>query len=66
MKLAHLRVCNFRCFGEVAIDIALEDTTFILGPNGSGKGGPRAAFGCMASCGPSQSSSYIVFERFGQ
>lgn len=37
MKLAHLRICNFRCFGSVATDIMLDDTTFILGPNGTGK-----------------------------
>jgi putative ATP-dependent endonuclease of OLD family len=36
-KLAHSRIRNFRCFGNDATDIALDDTTFILGPNGTGK-----------------------------
>lgn len=52
MKLAHLRICNFRCFGSVATDIALDDTTFILGPNGTGKTAVLQALGRMFSLDP--------------
>lgn len=52
MKLAHLRICNFRCFGNVATDIALDDTTFILGPNGTGKTAVLQALARMFSIDP--------------
>lgn len=52
MKLAHLRICNFRCFGSEATDIALDDTTFILGPNGTGKTAVLQALGRMFSLDP--------------
>ena len=52
MKLAHLRICNFRCFGSVVTDIALDDTTFILGPNGTGKTAMLQALGRMFSLDP--------------
>ncbi len=52
MKLAYLRICNFRCFGSVATDIALDDTTFILGPNGTGKTAVLQALGRMFSLDP--------------
>jgi putative ATP-dependent endonuclease of OLD family len=54
MKLAHLRICNFRCFGSVATDIALDDTTFILGPNGTGKTAMLQALAKMFSLDPAQ------------
>lgn len=37
MKLAHLRLSNFRCFGETPTTISLRKVTFLIGPNGSGK-----------------------------
>lgn len=52
MKLAKLRICNFRCFGNVATDFALEDTTFILGPNGSGKTAVLQALARLFSLDP--------------
>lgn len=52
MKLARLRICNFRCFGSVATDIALDDTTFILGPNGTGKTAVLQALARMFSVDP--------------
>lgn len=52
MKLAHLRICNFRCFGSVATDIMLDDTTFILGPNGTGKTAVLQAVARMFSLDP--------------
>lgn len=54
MKLTHLRICNFRCFGSVATDIALNDTTFILGPNGTGKTAVLQALARMFSLDPTQ------------
>ena len=53
MELAHLRICNFRCFGGVATDIALDNTTFILGPNGTGKTAVLQALARMFSTDPS-------------
>ena len=52
MKLTHLRICNFRCFGSVATDLALDDTTFILGPNGTGKTAVLQALARMFSLDP--------------
>lgn len=37
MKLAHLRLSNFRCFGEEPTTLFLRKITFLIGPNGSGK-----------------------------
>jgi len=37
MKLRTLRLCNFQCFGDTPTTISFEDSTFLLGPNGSGK-----------------------------
>ncbi len=37
MKLTHVRLCNFRCFGETPTTISLRKITFLLGPNGCGK-----------------------------
>ena len=52
MKLANLRICSFRCFGSVAADIVLDDTTFILGPNGTGKTAVLQALARMFSLDP--------------
>ncbi|WP_199101486.1 ATP-dependent endonuclease [Aquitalea sp. ASV11] len=37
MKLQTLRLCNFQSFGLVPTDISLEEITYLIGPNGSGK-----------------------------
>jgi putative ATP-dependent endonuclease of the OLD family len=37
MKLVHLRISNFQCFGPGPTTISLEPMTFLLGPNGAGK-----------------------------
>lgn len=37
MKLQCLRLSNFQCFGPEPTEISLEDLTFLIGPNGSGK-----------------------------
>lgn len=37
MKLAKLRINNFQSFGPAVSEILLEDLTFLIGPNGSGK-----------------------------
>lgn len=37
MKLHTLRLSNFRSFGETPTTISLENTTYLIGPNGSGK-----------------------------
>lgn len=52
MKLVRLRICNFRCFGGAATEIALDDTTFILGPNGTGKTAVLQALARMFSVDP--------------
>ncbi|MBL4799973.1 MAG: AAA family ATPase [Oleispira sp.] len=37
MKLQSIRLSNFQSFGVEATELTLEDTTFLIGPNGSGK-----------------------------
>lgn len=37
MKLHRLRISNFQSFGPEVTEIALDDFTFLIGPNGSGK-----------------------------
>ena len=37
MKLKTIRLSNFQCFGEKPIELTLEDITYLIGPNGSGK-----------------------------
>ncbi|WP_430427948.1 ATP-dependent nuclease [Parasphingorhabdus sp.] len=53
MKLANLRIYNFRCFGGDATEIKLDDTTFVLGPNGTGKTAVLQALARMFSLDPS-------------
>ncbi|KWA36008.1 ATP-dependent endonuclease [Burkholderia multivorans] len=54
MKLARLRLCNFRSFGSDFAEIELDDMTFLLGPNGTGKTVVLQALACMFSLDPSQ------------
>lgn len=37
MKLQTIRISNFQSFGEVPIELELDDITYLIGPNGSGK-----------------------------
>ncbi len=37
MKLQTIRLSNFQSFGEVPAEVVLEDITYLIGPNGSGK-----------------------------
>ena len=37
MKLKIIRLSNFQSFGPEPIDLSLEDITYLIGPNGSGK-----------------------------
>lgn len=37
MKLKTIRLSNFQSFGEAPTEVALEDITYLIGPNGSGK-----------------------------
>ena len=37
MKLQAIRLSNFHSFGEDSTEITLEDITYLIGPNGSGK-----------------------------
>ena len=37
MKLATLRLSNFQSFGEQTTELGLEEITYLIGPNGSGK-----------------------------
>ena len=37
MKLQTIRISNFQSFGEAPTEVELEDITYLIGPNGSGK-----------------------------
>ena len=37
MKLQTIRLSNFQSFGPVPTEIRLEEITYLIGPNGSGK-----------------------------
>ena len=37
MKLQMIRLSNFQSFGAVPTEVALEEITYLIGPNGSGK-----------------------------
>lgn len=44
MKLRWLRISNFQSFGLEATEVTLDDLTFLIGPNGSGKTAVLQAF----------------------
>lgn len=52
MKLVRLRISHFRSFGHDPTEILLDDTTFLLGPNGSGKTVVLQALARMFSLDP--------------
>lgn len=54
MKLVQLRLSNFRCFGPSPTQITLDDTSFVIGPNGSGKTAVLQALARMFSIDPTQ------------
>ncbi|MGO6812892.1 ATP-dependent endonuclease [Rhizobium ruizarguesonis] len=54
MKLVRLRLCNFRSFGATPTTIDLDDMTFLLGPNGSGKTAVLQGLARMFSMDPGQ------------
>ncbi|CAK0082318.1 recombination protein F [Burkholderia pseudomallei] len=54
MKLVRLRLFNFRSFGSDFAEIELDDMTFLLGPNGTGKTAVLQALARMFSLDPSQ------------
>lgn len=37
MKLKKIRISNFQSFGEAPAELSLDDITYLIGPNGSGK-----------------------------
>lgn len=53
MKLATLRLSNFQSFGEEPTELDLEDITYLIGPNGSGKTAALQALCRMFSFDPS-------------
>src|SRR5471032_409645 len=54
MKLVRLRLFNFRSFGSDFAEIELDDMTFLLGPNGTGKTAVLQALARMFSLDPNQ------------
>ena len=54
MKLARLRLSNFRSFGADATELDLDDLTFLLGPNGAGKTAVLQSLARMFSLDPTQ------------
>ena len=54
MKLVRLRLSNFRSFGFDIAEIELDDMTFLLGPNGTGKTAVLQALARMFSLDPAQ------------
>ena len=54
VKLTRLKLNNFRCFGGVTTELALDGVNFVIGPNGSGKTAVLQALARMFSIDPSQ------------
>lgn len=54
MKLVRLRLSNFRSFSADCTQLDLDDLTFLLGPNGSGKTAALQALARMFSIDPMQ------------
>lgn len=54
MKLVRMRLCNFRSFGADSIEIELDNMTFLLGPNGTGKTAVLHSLARMFSLDPAQ------------
>ena len=54
MKLARLRLSNFRSFGAPPTEISFDNINFLLGPNGAGKTAVLQALARMFSLDPAQ------------
>lgn len=54
MRITTLRLMNFQSFGPIPTSIALQDLTYILGPNGSGKTAVLEALSRLFSPLPAQ------------
>jgi putative ATP-dependent endonuclease of OLD family len=54
VKLVRLKLNNFRCFGGVTTELALDSINFVIGPNGSGKTAVLQALARMFSFDPAQ------------
>ena len=54
MKLQTLRLSNFQSFGEPPTELGLEDITYLIGPNGSGKTAALQALCRLFAFDPSQ------------
>jgi putative ATP-dependent endonuclease of the OLD family len=52
MKLQTIRLHNFQSFGEAPTDIDLDDLTYLIGPNGSGKKAAQIALCRVFSIDP--------------
>lgn len=53
MELKTIRLSNFRCFGAEPTEISLDNITYLIGPNGSGKTAALQALCRMFSFDPS-------------
>lgn len=53
MKLNCIRLSNFQSFGPTSTELNLEDLTFLIGPNGSGKTAALQAISRMFALDPS-------------
>ncbi|MFT7373076.1 MAG: putative ATP-dependent endonuclease of OLD family [Oleiphilaceae bacterium] len=53
MKLQSIRLSNFQSFGDVPTELTLENITYLIGPNGSGKTAALQALCRMFSFAPS-------------
>lgn len=53
MKLSCIRLSNFQSFGPTSTELNLEDLTFLIGPNGSGKTAALLALCRMFALDPS-------------
>ena len=54
LKLQHVRICGFQSFGAEPVTIDLENLTFLIGPNGSGKTATLQALCRLFSFDPNQ------------
>ncbi|MFI4919396.1 MAG: AAA family ATPase [Legionellales bacterium] len=57
MILSKLRFSNFQSFGEDITELSLQDITFLIGPNGSGKTAVLQGLRLLTLFGISQMSS---------
>lgn len=68
MKLQTIRLSNFQSFGEAPTEVVLEDITYLIGPNGSGKTAALQALCRLFAFDPSlrrilRSDFYVPFNE---